>query len=257
MMQYDKAVFQYDQIVQKASETYGVPTEWIRAIMQAESSGNPNDVSPKGATGLMQLMPETAKELGVTDIRDPYQNVMAGTAYFKQMLDRFGDPKLALAAYNAGPGRVNAYLAGKASLPEETRNYVNKLSPIVGGQASFVAPTQKTNQTQSPLLGNISSYAPIDISGLTNMPQQRTMSPVATEPFANGLFDSPFSQAARYAGQNTTNQTQAMPNRQQSHTSLPRPTDISGMFYEAVEPFQDVGFSWGPFSGLGNLPKLG
>lgn len=107
----------------------------LAAIAQAESSFNPNAGSGSGAIGFMQLMPATAKGLGV-DPYNPAQNVLGGAKYIRQMLNQFGDTRLALAAYNAGPGRVNQAIdkAGSTKweaiakyLPQETQNYVPKV----------------------------------------------------------------------------------------------------------------------------------
>lgn len=115
----------YDTIIEKASETYGIPTKMIKAVIQQESDFNTNATSGAGAQGLMQLMPATAKYLGVTDATNPEQNIMAGTKYLKQMLNQFGDYSTMLAAYNAGPGNVNKY----NGVPPftETQNYVSKV----------------------------------------------------------------------------------------------------------------------------------
>ncbi|OGP49763.1 MAG: hypothetical protein A2Y79_05630 [Deltaproteobacteria bacterium RBG_13_43_22] len=111
-----------DKIIQGAADQYGVDPSLIKAVIAAESSGNPRAVSPAGAQGLMQLMPKTAADLGVTDPFDPAQNIMAGTRYLSRLLDRYqGNQKLALAAYNWGMGNLEK---NPSSLPQETRNYI-------------------------------------------------------------------------------------------------------------------------------------
>lgn len=124
----------YDSIIASASAGTGLPQDLIRAVIQVESSFDANAVSAAGAEGLMQLMPGTAAELGVTDSFDPAQNIAGGALYLKQQLDRFGDIRLALAAYNIGPGKVSrldvtdANDAGQYSaIPERVRNYVDRV----------------------------------------------------------------------------------------------------------------------------------
>jgi len=117
---------QYDAIIKKASETYGIPEKMIKSVIKQESNFNNSVVSHAGAAGLMQLMPGTAKFLGVSNVFDPEQNIMGGTKYLKQMYDKFGgDMNLMLAAYNAGPGNVSKY----NGIPpfKETTNYVTKI----------------------------------------------------------------------------------------------------------------------------------
>ncbi|MBW2631592.1 MAG: lytic transglycosylase domain-containing protein [Deltaproteobacteria bacterium] len=100
----------FHTIIQEASNRYQVDPALIRAIIMAESSYNPRAISRKGARGLMQLMPATAKALGVEDSFNPEHNIYGGVKYFKQLLDRFdGDTRMALAAYNAGSRKVRQY----------------------------------------------------------------------------------------------------------------------------------------------------
>ena len=116
----------YDDIIAKASRQYGVSFPLLKAIIKAESDFDPRAVSKKGAKGLMQIMPENFKLLGLRDPFDPSQNIHAGARYFKQMYDRFkGKLALSLAAYNAGPTAVERY---KTVPPyEETEEYVRRV----------------------------------------------------------------------------------------------------------------------------------
>ena len=112
-------------MIQEAASKTGVSEDLITAVIQAESAFRPNAVSPVGAQGLMQLMPGTARGLGVSNPFDPRQNIMGGAEYLRQQLNRFGSVEKALAAYNAGPGAVAKY--GGVPPYAETRNYVNKI----------------------------------------------------------------------------------------------------------------------------------
>lgn len=114
-----------DQIVEKTASVVGLDANLIRAVIKTESNFNSGAVSRAGAMGLMQLMPETARDLGVTEPFDPESNVMGGATYLKMMLDRYsGDINKALAAYNWGPGNLERN-RNSGFMPEETRNYLS------------------------------------------------------------------------------------------------------------------------------------
>jgi soluble lytic murein transglycosylase-like protein len=113
-------------LIENAAKASSLEAKLVRAVMEQESGLHPCAVSPKGAQGLMQLMPDTAGELSVKDPFDPKENIAAGARYLKQLLDKYkGDTRLALAAYNAGPAAVDA-VNGVPDIPE-TRDYVDAI----------------------------------------------------------------------------------------------------------------------------------
>jgi soluble lytic murein transglycosylase-like protein len=125
----------YEGLIAEHARQNDVDPDLVRAVVQVESAYNPYAVSPKGAQGLMQLMPSTAHRFGVKNAFNPEENVRAGVAYLRQLLDRYNnDERLALAAYNAGPGAVDKY--GQTIPPyRETKNYVAQISQITSGTA--------------------------------------------------------------------------------------------------------------------------
>jgi hypothetical protein len=124
----------FDPLIEKYSALHGVEAAVVRAIMATESAFNPMARSSKGAIGLMQLMPGTARELGVNPYL-PEQNIEGGVRYFSQMLRMFGGLELALVAYNAGPGFAQRYARGQTALYGETRDYVRKVLGRLAGTA--------------------------------------------------------------------------------------------------------------------------
>lgn len=121
----------YSGFIKQASRQYGIPERVIEGVIRAESGGNAHAKSPVGALGLMQLMPATARGLGVENPFDPQQNIMGGTKYLRDQLNHFGSLRKALAAYNAGPGAVTKY--GGVPPYAETQHYVNEIMGGLGG----------------------------------------------------------------------------------------------------------------------------
>jgi soluble lytic murein transglycosylase-like protein len=135
-----RSALPFTALVAEASQRFNIPANWIRAVMRIESGGDPRAVSPKGAMGLMQIMPNTYAELRARhhlgpDAYNPRDNILAGAAYLREMLDRYGSPGF-LAAYNAGPARYDEHLATGRPLPPETQVYVAMLSPVIGDRQS-------------------------------------------------------------------------------------------------------------------------
>ncbi len=119
----------YDDLIQQHASQKGLSPELVRAVIQAESGFNPRAISSKGAMGLMQLMPATARELGVSDAFHPEQNIRGGVTYLARLLARYDqNVELALAAYNAGPVSVERY--GAVPPYRETRDYVKKITGL-------------------------------------------------------------------------------------------------------------------------------
>jgi Transglycosylase SLT domain len=143
--------------ITEASKRFAVPEHWIRSVMRVESAGVVRARSRKGAMGLTQIMPETWTELRTrynlgTDPYDPHDNILAGAAYIRELYQRFGAPGF-LAAYNSGPTRYENHLATGRSLPDETKDYVAILAPMIGGKLNekIVAVAASLKLARSPL----------------------------------------------------------------------------------------------------------
>ena len=185
-----------------AGRRFGIPEAWIRAVMRVESRGDVRAISPKGAMGLMQIMPATWAELRArhglgSNPYDPRDNIMAGAAYLREMHDRYGSPGF-LAAYNAGPGRYEEYRATGRPLPAETRAYVAALAPIIGGgdlaAPVTVATADPLAWTRAPLfIVQINSSAGAvqrqrDGDPAAPSAQESARDPVLPAPRSDGLF---------------------------------------------------------------------
>ena len=155
--------------ITEASKRFAVPEHWIRSVMRVESAGEVRARSQKGAMGLMQIMPQTWSELRARyDLgADPYaprDNILAGTAYIRELYQRYGAPGF-LAAYNAGPARYENHLATGRSLPDETQDYVAMLAPMIGGKrvsGKIVAVAESFTFARSPLFVVRSASSPSD-----------------------------------------------------------------------------------------------
>jgi len=165
--------------VREAAARYGVPGRWVRAVMHQESGGQQQATSPVGAMGLMQVMPATYEglrqryQLG-DDPYDPHNNILAGTAYIREMYDRFGSPGF-LAAYNAGPDRVDSYLARRAALPDETVNYLAAIAPNLGTEVPKSGPfavyaSARMGRTQRPTIASLAAGCDLNAAYDPNHP---------------------------------------------------------------------------------------
>jgi hypothetical protein len=169
--------------IAEAARRFGIPETWIRAVMRVESRGEVRATSPKGAMGLMQIMPATWADLrarhGLSgDPYDPRDNIMAGAAYLREMHDRYGSPGF-LAAYNAGPGRYEEFRATGRPLPAETRAYVAVLAPIIGG-GDLATPV--TVATADPLAWTRAPLFIVQVDSSTGADRRSRDDPPATPP---------------------------------------------------------------------------
>jgi soluble lytic murein transglycosylase-like protein len=191
----------YAAHVAEAARRFGIPEDWVWAVMRVESNGDRRAVSSAGAMGLMQIMPATwgnlrgRYHLG-SDPFDPRDNIMAGAAYLREMHDRYGSEAAMLAAYNAGPGRYEQYLSRGRPLPRETRAYLAKLTAVTGnsGYAKLAAAPPP-----DPFAWRRAGLFPARADGIPNTEDavtdeasdsSPTAPPGAVEPPANGLFVS-------------------------------------------------------------------
>jgi membrane-bound lytic murein transglycosylase B len=142
-------------LVEAASRRFGIPARWILAVIDVESAGDVRVKSSKGAMGLMQIMPEIWAELRLrydlgNDPYNPHDNILAGTAYLRELRDRYGAPGL-LAAYIAGPARYDERLAGRP-LPAETQAYLQKLAPVIGSDLTTSSAVARLRSSAGALL---------------------------------------------------------------------------------------------------------
>lgn len=195
----------YAGFVAEAARRFGIPERWIWAVMRVESRGRVRAVSRKGAMGLMQIMPGTWAELRASyglgaDPYDPRDNILAGAAYLREMHDRYGAPGF-LAAYNAGPGRYDAYVSSGRPLPAKTGAYVAALAPLIGSDrlapGTVVAAADPLEWTRAPLFVGRSHRSGTADRALNehqsngNPAAGRARFGDASEHLAGGLFATP------------------------------------------------------------------
>jgi soluble lytic murein transglycosylase-like protein len=191
------AVYPFAGFISEASRRFDVPEPWIRAVMRVESDGDVGAVSPKGAVGLMQIMPETWGELSLKyalgdDPYDPHDNILAGAAYLREMHDRFGSPGF-LAAYSAGPTRYADHLATGRPLPPETELYLAKLAPIateMEPKANTVVARDAQAWTKAPLFVTLAESRLMDSSSAKGERADRRLIaiPTSDQPHIDDIF---------------------------------------------------------------------
>jgi Transglycosylase SLT domain len=196
-----RAVYQasnpFAAFIEEASQRFAIPVHWISLVLSIESASDLRARSPKGAMGLMQIMPATWAELRqrydlANDPFDPRNNILAGTAYLRELLDRFGSPGV-FAAYNAGPTRYEEHLAG-GPLPGETRAYVAKLAKLLGIELSPTWTADRQSSAAATLFAERADLmrrgdrppAFLPASGTTTAISSRDVSHVV--PKATGVF---------------------------------------------------------------------
>ncbi|WP_315750723.1 MULTISPECIES: lytic transglycosylase domain-containing protein [unclassified Bradyrhizobium] len=193
--------------VNEAAHRFDIPERWIYAVMRIESGGDRRARSSKGAIGLMQIMPETWRDLRAryglgADPFDPHDNVLAGAAYLRELHDRYGSPGF-LAAYNAGRGRYERHLATGRPLPDETRAYVAKLSSAVAG----VQAQRPINTFRAAVVSLVNLFVPRGSQRMagdqsaTGKHSNRSLR-VARRGDLSSLLPQPHSLFARHAGGN-------------------------------------------------------
>lgn len=185
----------------EAAKRFAIPERWIRAVMAVESTGDRTARSPKGAMGLMQVMPKTWNELRAryslgNDPWQPRANIMAGAAYLREMHDRYGAIAAMLAAYNAGPKRYDAHLANGRALPAETVDYVAKIAPMIDGKVPVMrlaGTASHASWSRGPIFVGRSSVQSEDGSQPADLPSGQSRAPAIVDlsalvPPSDGIF---------------------------------------------------------------------
>ncbi len=245
--------------ITEASTRFDVPDRWIREVMRVESGGRlyHNDTlvtSPVGAMGLMQVMPATFDDMRAQfngigdDPYDPHNSILAGTAYIRQMYDVYGSPGF-LAAYNAGPGNLDAYLTRGRRLPAETRRYVAMIAP-------YIRDSSPNNRSQADMLAmNHVTAAPeateVADAGEDDAPPVRAPRPAAVARYERPAESRPERQYAerQYAGRQPAGRSERQAERASDRDRLPEPPAWTGF---AARPAQ-VASARAPHAGFARV----
>lgn len=206
---FGSGVRRHDAIFEAAGQAWNVDPDLLRAIAQQESGGDPDALSSAKALGVMQIMPETAKDLGVTDRRDPEQSIYGGAKYMRQLLDRYkGDVTSAVGAYNTGPGNMDAYRAGRRKLHPETAGFI----PAVGSHYNRFAAAYARGELPAEAVTPVSS--------------RKSSEPLSDDDFLNQVSEKPATSAPR-------GQTPMAPAKAETPMEAPR---------KSSEPLSDEDF---------------
>ncbi len=241
-------------VFQAAGKEWNVDPNLLQAVAGQESGGTANPdlaLSTAGARGRMQLMPGTAQEMGVTDTSDPVQNVFGGAKYLSQQLDKYGSPELALAAYNAGPQRVDDYLAGRGGLPAETAAYVpgiaRRYQALVGSQQQSAPANDDggaSTRLDQTIAGLRSGATSTPAGGTPNDPfstalatAQQLSAPPAAAPTAPA---DPFTQALQAAQAASAAPASAGPASAATSASAPPRQPGASPAPDATDPFSQA-----------------
>ena len=246
--------------ITEASTRFDVPDRWIREVMRVESGGRlyHNDTlvtSPVGAMGLMQVMPATFDDMrgqfnGIgDDPYDPHNSILAGTAYIRQMYDVYGSPGF-LAAYNAGPGNLDAYLTRGRRLPAETRRYVAMIAPYIRDAAP-------NNRSQADMLAmnHVPTAAP-EATEVADAGEEDAPAVRAPRPVAVARYERPEPRAERqYAAHQYAARSERQAERLSAHDRLPEPPAWSG-FAARPEQVASARTGHGAFAHPGVAPNF-
>lgn len=238
----------YGDYYSSAGQQYGVDPSWLRAMAQQESKEDPNIVSDANATGVMQLLPGTAKEMGVQDITNPQQNIHGGAKYYAQQMQKYKDPNLSLIAYNFGPTATDNWIKNGGNpeeLPAETRDYVNK----VNKNFAKLKPSQVAkNVTQEPAAYTQTAQVDPIEAALSDNTEKNLPNSSAIPPNVDPIEQALSSHSEESPGHADTS---SLPPSMLDKADAPSEPGQHGAILDALEAAPE-----GLIKGFNNLPKL-